>query len=149
VVKLTLQFVVGYYPFLWNCSGVLMQQLLGLGPEYEVTQSMVLYVLDACIETALGVPLQLYRTFVIEQRHGFNKQTPALFVSDTLKGLVLNCLIAPPLLTLFINVIAWGGPHFYIVLNTTRHSFARGARVPGDAVSAPAGPCGSPSVSHR
>lgn len=105
---------------------MLMQQLLGLGPEYEVTQSMVLYVLDACIETALGVPLQLYRTFVIEQRHGFNKQTPALFVSDTLKGLVLNCLIAPPLLTLFINVIAWGGPHFYIVLKHDSAQFRAG-----------------------
>ena len=44
---------------LWSVSGVLMQQVLGLGSEYQVSQSMVLYVLDACIETALSVPLQL------------------------------------------------------------------------------------------
>jgi|LauGreDrversion2_2_1035103.scaffolds.fasta_scaffold100331_1 STE24 endopeptidase len=33
-----------------------------------------------------GLPWSLYSTFVIEQRHGFNKQTLGLFFSDMIKS---------------------------------------------------------------
>lgn len=43
-----------------------------------------------------GLPWSLYRTFVIEERHGFNKQTLGLYISDTIKsvGPVCNLLMA-------------------------------------------------------
>ncbi len=34
----------------------------------------------------MGVPWSLYSTFVIEERHGFNKQTLGLFFSDMIKS---------------------------------------------------------------
>ena len=34
----------------------------------------------------METPWSLYRTFVIEQRHGFNKQTLGLFFSDMIKS---------------------------------------------------------------
>lgn len=34
----------------------------------------------------MGLPWSIYSTFVIEQRHGFNKQTPGIFVFDILKS---------------------------------------------------------------
>ncbi|HUP98029.1 MAG TPA: M48 family metallopeptidase [Usitatibacter sp.] len=48
--------------------------------------------------TLATLPFDLYRTFVVEHRHGFNRMTPALFVADLLKGLVLAALIGTPLL---------------------------------------------------
>jgi len=45
----------------------------------------------------IGLPFSLVQTFVIEARYGFNRSTPALFVSDTLKGLLLSLLIGGPL----------------------------------------------------
>ena len=36
--------------------------------------------------TLLDVPFDLYRTFVIEERFGFNKMTPELFVVDLVKS---------------------------------------------------------------
>lgn len=33
-----------------------------------------------------GLPWSLYHTFVIEERHGFNKQTLGLYISDTFKS---------------------------------------------------------------
>jgi len=116
-IKMTLQFYYGYYPLMWSISGALLKHF-GFGPEYELTQSVVVfYILDAALETLLSLPLQIYSTFVIEQRHGFNKQTAGLFASDTVKGLMLNCIIAPPLLALFIRVIQWGGEHFYLYVS--------------------------------
>ena len=48
--------------------------------------------------TVATLPFDLWRTFVVEQRHGFNRMTPRLFVADLAKGLVLAAAIGTPLL---------------------------------------------------
>ncbi|MGE0371786.1 MAG: M48 family metallopeptidase [Gammaproteobacteria bacterium] len=50
------------------------------------------------INALLHLPFAIYHTFVIEQRFGFNRITPALFISDLLKGLLLGALIGVPLI---------------------------------------------------
>lgn len=47
-----------------------------------------------------GLPFDLYGTFVIEEKFGFNKSTPSVFVSDKLKGLLLAIVIGGGLLAL-------------------------------------------------
>ena len=42
-------------------------------------------MLEMAVSWLTDLPWSLYGTFVLEERHGFNKQTPALFVMDTLK----------------------------------------------------------------
>jgi STE24 endopeptidase len=51
---------------------------------------------------AIELPLTLYRTFVIEQRYGFNRMTPALFVIDLAKQIVLAAVLGIPLLLLVL-----------------------------------------------
>lgn len=46
----------------------------------------------------LHLPLSLYSTFVIEERFGFNRMTPKVFVSDEIKSLLLSALLGLPLL---------------------------------------------------
>jgi len=46
----------------------------------------------------LSLPFALYSTFVIETRFGFNKTTPALFITDMVKGTLLSLLLGGPLL---------------------------------------------------
>ena len=50
------------------------------------------------LSALLQSPFDLYRTFVIEARYGFNKMTLALYVADTLKGIALGVLLGLPLL---------------------------------------------------
>lgn len=38
--------------------------------------------LFACRQTLIGLPFSLYSTFVVEAKHGFNKQTLGLFFAD-------------------------------------------------------------------
>ena len=59
----------------------------------------VLFVgLLAMLVTAVEIPQSFYRTFVIEQRFGFNKTTPALFALDLAKGVLLGICLGLPLL---------------------------------------------------
>lgn len=48
----------------------------------------------------ISLPFDLYDTFVIEEKYGFNKTTPATFLIDRIKGLVLGVLIGGPVLAL-------------------------------------------------
>jgi STE24 endopeptidase len=47
-------------------------------------------------QSLIGLPFSMYDTFVIEQKFGFNRSTPATFVLDRLKGLLLGGLIGLP-----------------------------------------------------
>ncbi len=50
------------------------------------------------LSSLLETPFNLYRTFVIEARFGFNKMTPLLYLIDTVKGLLLGSVLGLPLL---------------------------------------------------
>jgi len=47
---------------------------------------------------ALDLPLSLYSTFGLEQRFGFNRTTPWLFVLDMVKGAALGLAVGVPLI---------------------------------------------------
>eukprot|EP00978_Attheya_sp_CCMP212_P035519 scaffold154979_cov54-Attheya_sp.AAC.2 len=50
----------------------------------------------------------------IEKKHGFNKQTLGLFVSDKLKGLALTAVIGGPFVALLLKIIKVGGEYFFV-----------------------------------
>lgn len=62
--------------------------------------------------TAVSTPLSVYQTFVLEEKHGFNKTSPTLFVTDMLKSLVLAAAIGAPFLAAFLYVFEWAGDRF-------------------------------------
>jgi STE24 endopeptidase len=50
------------------------------------------------VTTVAALPFDIWRTFVIEARHGFNRTTPALFALDIAKGAALAVALGTPLL---------------------------------------------------
>ncbi len=57
------------------------------------------------IGSLLDLPFELYRTFRLEQRFGFNKTTPALYVADMAKSALLGLVIGTPLLALVLWIM--------------------------------------------
>lgn len=53
----------------------------------------------------LELPFELYHTFVIEEKYGFNKTTIGTFVSDQLKSMALMALLGLPLLAVILWVM--------------------------------------------
>jgi STE24 endopeptidase len=51
---------------------------------------------------AIDLPLSVYRTFVVEQRYGFNRMTPKLFLIDLAKQTLLAAALGIPLLLLVL-----------------------------------------------
>lgn len=56
------------------------------------------------MRSILSLPFSIYSTFVIEERFGFNKTTPATFIFDMIKGLLLAVVLGGPLL---IGILAF------------------------------------------
>lgn len=83
----------------WTLGGGL--QLLdeawraGGWPPMAVGTAVILSVF--LIGAAIELPLSAYATFVLEERFGFNRTTPATFIADLFKGLVLLLLLGTPL----------------------------------------------------
>ena len=53
----------------------------------------------------LSIPFSIYRTFVIEEKYGFNKTTPKTFIFDILKGLALAIVLGLPLLAGLLYIL--------------------------------------------
>ena len=54
------------------------------------------------LNTLVSLPLDIYHTFVHEEKFGFNKTTPATFISDQVKGLALAAILGTPFLALLL-----------------------------------------------
>lgn len=63
-----------------------------------IQHGMALIISAALLLSVAEIPFSYYRTFVIEQRFGFNKMTPAMFFSDLIKQYALGLLLGAPLL---------------------------------------------------
>jgi STE24 endopeptidase len=62
----------------------------------------------------LDLPFTIYRTFVTEKRFGFNRTTPALFVSDLARGAALAALIGLPVLLVVLWMMDATGERWWL-----------------------------------
>jgi STE24 endopeptidase len=62
------------------------------------TLGLAIFAGLSIVSAIISIPFDLYRTFVIEVRFGFNKTTWKLYLLDALKGLLLSAAIGIPLL---------------------------------------------------
>jgi len=72
-------------------------------------QQLALLACFSIIGSVMDLPFSLYRTFVLEQRFGFNRVTPKLWLIDAVKGLFFSTLIGLPLAALALWVMGTGG----------------------------------------
>ena len=63
----------------------------------------------ALVGALLGLPFELYSTFRIEQRFGFNRSSWRLFVADQFKGAAVGALVGLPLAALVLWLMGASG----------------------------------------
>jgi STE24 endopeptidase len=62
-----------------------------------------------------GTPFEIYSTFVIEEKYGFNKTTRTTFVVDKLKSWLLAVIVGAPLMALIIWIYTQTGKWFWVL----------------------------------
>lgn len=90
--------------------------VVGLNAENEILHTLAFLAGVMIWSQITDLPFSLYSTFVIEARHGFNKQTIWLFFRDMFKGIGLSILLGPPIVAAIIVIVQKGGPYLAIYL---------------------------------
>ena len=103
----------------WTLLGgldALNAALLAALPERPMGQPLALLAAFALIGWLIDVPFSLYRTFVLEQRFGFNKMTLHMWLCDALKSALLGALLGLPLAALALWLMAATGALWWLWL---------------------------------
>ena len=97
--------LLGFSPYVWDKSVMLGESWFGYTVEDEIKISLIFLLLVTIVGTISGLPFELYSTFQIEKKHGFNKQTLGLFFTDKIKSLLLTFVIGGPFVALLLKII--------------------------------------------
>lgn len=75
---------------------------------------VLLVVAVVGIITLLSLPIDTYRTFVLEAGFGFNRISPGLFIADRLKGVAVAAVLGIPLLCAVLWLVRIGGSLWWL-----------------------------------
>ncbi len=90
----------------YDLTGQYLSSSLGRGVLFFAFLGLLMSVLD--------IPFELFRTFVIEERFGFNKMTAALYVKDFFVGLAVSGALALPFLALLLWLMDVAGGTWWL-----------------------------------
>jgi STE24 endopeptidase len=79
-----------------------------------ITKGLAVIVIVLLLSSILEAPFNIYQTFVIEARFGFNKMTFALYIMDALKSLLIGVVLGLPLLLGVLWLMERMGDHWWL-----------------------------------
>jgi STE24 endopeptidase len=80
-------------PQLWTFSADLTARMKPSWAQNEILVTITFVLFTSVLSMIQELPWSLFYTFVLEEKHGFNKQTLSLFAVDTLKSVRPHSLI--------------------------------------------------------
>ena len=110
-------FGILYYdilPKLWSWTGSLVSSYAPATYSGEIVHTLAFLFFMNVASTVIGMPFSYYRTFVLEEKFGFNKQTLKLWFVDMLKSQLLTALFGAPIISTFLWIIQRTGNQFFL-----------------------------------
>ena len=103
---------------LWTIGGglALLSGSLQVFDWSAMTQGILFVLSFFVIGTLIDLPFSWYRTFVLEEKFGFNKNSQGLFFTDLLKQTVLMLIIGAPLLWGALSLMDSAGEYWWLYL---------------------------------
>ena len=80
----------------------------------NILQALLFFGVIGLVSTLISLPFNIYGTFVIEERFGFNKTTPKTFVLDMIKSLLLGTVIGGGLLSVIVWFYTLASENFWL-----------------------------------
>ncbi|KAK9503242.1 hypothetical protein O3M35_011852 [Rhynocoris fuscipes] len=95
-----------------------IRNILGISnvDEGEIKITAVFIIVQMILNVIISLPFSIYETFVIEEKHGFNKQTVAFFIKDRIKSFIVSMCLMVPLVCVLIYIVKAGGDYFFVYM---------------------------------
>ena len=81
-----------------------------VGSASPLLTGLVFLISLGVLSGIVDLPVSIYRQFGLEARFGFNRMTPALFITDLLRNALVSLIIALPLLALILWLLDLATP---------------------------------------
>ncbi len=82
--------------------------------EHPVLMALLFFGVLGLVSDFLGTPFDVYGTFVIEEKFGFNRTTPKTYIFDKIKGWILALILGGGVLAVFVWFYNTAGNLFWL-----------------------------------
>lgn len=121
---ITATFDLAVLLFFWHSGGFNWLDMLVRSWQTGPLWTGVVYIgLLGISKAVIDLPFAVYSTFVIEEKFGFNRTTPALFLADMVKGLALAVVLGGPLLAVVLYLFQTAGQGAWLYCWLTAAAF--------------------------
>ncbi|MGB5453757.1 MAG: M48 family metallopeptidase [Sedimenticolaceae bacterium] len=100
----------------WTLGGGLnaLDRVIGLAGLPALWGGVALILSTVLVGGLIELPLSIWRTFGVEARYGFNRNTPAGFIRDKLLAVLLTLLLGTPLVAVILWLMAGAGAYWWL-----------------------------------
>lgn len=85
-------------------------------PNQEIIRGALVICSALFVSTLIELPFDYYRTFTVDERFGFNKMTPAMFLSDMVKHGLVGLALGAPILFAALWLMQGAGDYWWFYL---------------------------------
>jgi STE24 endopeptidase len=82
----------------------------------EIIRGALVICTAMIVSSVVELPFDYYKTFVVDERFGFNKMTRTMFISDMIKGTILSVAIGTPILIAALWLMQSSGQYWWFYL---------------------------------
>lgn len=80
----------------------------------QTTTGLVFIGVFSFIGLFLDLPISVYKTFVLEEKYGFNKTSVKTFLFDILKSTIISIIIGIPLIYVLMELMQFFGAYWWV-----------------------------------
>ncbi|UCH46941.1 MAG: M48 family metallopeptidase [Betaproteobacteria bacterium] len=91
-----------------------LYDLTGYSLSNELARGVLFFAYLGLLMAVIDIPFDLYRTFVIEEKFGFNKMTGGLFVKDFIVSLLVSAVLGLPFLAILLWLMGAAGDNWWL-----------------------------------
>jgi len=84
--------------------------------DHEIARGALVIVSAMLVSSMIDLPFEYYKTFVVDEKFGFNKMTPAMFFSDLVKQSVVGIILGAPILFAALWLMQGAGQYWWLYL---------------------------------
>ena len=79
-----------------------------------IVNGLIFFAVLSIVASLFRIPFNLYETFGIEERYGFNVMNFKMWISDLLKSLALATILGGLVLGLLLALVVYGGNTWWV-----------------------------------
>jgi STE24 endopeptidase len=85
-------------------------------PTQEIIRGALVICSAMLVSSVIDLPFEYYKTFVVDEKFGFNKMTPAMFFSDLVKHSLVGLALGAPILFAALWLMQGAGQYWWLYL---------------------------------